>query len=301
MYETQHLHKAVDQWMTYLEHRGKSALTQEAYLNAITHFVKWLQQTYGDEFDPKEIIGRDIQEWKAHQQTVEKASPNTINQRLVALRRFFSWAHGENIVPINPAADVDLINLSELKPKSLDNRTLRQLLRTVNRYGSVRDKAVIELLVGSGLRVSELLHLCIGDIKIGKRSGKVTVRKGKRSNFREVPLTKTLRHVLGAYLDAHPQKENPDASLWLGIRGELKHRSSIFRILNKYTRLAGLPSIGPHTLRHTFAYQYLQANPDDIRGLAALLGHSNINTVMIYTQPSLEDLNHRMERVVLSG
>ncbi len=68
---------------------------------------------------------------------------------------------------------------------------------------------------------------------------------------------------------------------------------------NYWSKIAGLPSIGPHTLRHTFAYQYLQANPDDIRGLAALLGHSNINTVMIYTQPSLEDLNRRMERVVL--
>ena len=157
----------------------------------------------------------------------------------------------------------------------------------------------MELLVGTGLRVSELLRLSIGDIQIGERFGKVTVRKGKHSGFREVPLTRDLRYTLNAYLEEHPRREDADAPLWLGIRGQLKHRSSIFRILNKYTRMAGLPSIGPHTLRHTFAYQYLKANPDDIRGLAALLGHSNINTVMIYTQPSLEDLNQRMERVVL--
>jgi integrase/recombinase XerC len=265
----------------------------------LTHFVNWLKRTYDDRFDPQEIIARDIREWKSHQQTTEKSSPNTINQRLVAIGRFFGWAHGENIIQMNPTVDVDLINVSELKPKGLDGRSLRQLLPTVQKYGSVRDIAILEMLAGTGLRVSELLRLSIGDIEIGERFGKVTVRKGKHSGYREIPLTKDLRYSLGSYLDEHPRNEGADAPLWMGIRGELKHRSSIFRILNKYTKIADLPSIGPHALRHTFAYQYLQANPDDIRGLAALLGHSNINTVMIYTQPSLEDLNHRMERVVL--
>jgi integrase/recombinase XerC len=292
-------HEIVDRWITHLGKQGKSPLTREAYTNALNHFTGWLKQIYSDEFDPQEVIARDIREWKNYQQTTEKASPNTINQRLVAIGRFFSWAHGENVIQMNPTADVDLINVSELKPKGLDGRSLRQILRTVHKYGSVRDIAVIELLAGTGLRVSELLKLSVGDIQIGERFGKVTVRKGKHSGYREIPLTKDLRYTLGSYLDEHPRKEDNDAPLWLGIRGELKHRSSIFRILNKYTQMAGLPSIGPHTLRHTFAYQYLQANPDDIRGLAALLGHSNINTVMIYTQPSLEDLNQRMERVIL--
>ena len=155
---------------------------------------------------------------------------------------------------MNPAADVDLINVSELKPKGLNGKSLRQLLRAVHKYGSLRDIAVLELLTGTGLRVSELLNLSIGDIQIGERFGKVTVRKGKHSGFREVPLTRYLRYTLNAYLEKHPRKEDADAPLWLGIRGELKHRSSIFRILNKYTKIAGLPSMGPHTLRHTFAY-----------------------------------------------
>jgi integrase len=139
---------------------------------------------------------------------------------------------------------------------------------------------IVELLAETGLRVSELLRLSVGDIEIGERFGKATVRKGKHSGFREIPLTRDLRYTLNAYLEEHPRREDADAPLWMGIRGELKHRSSIFRILSKYTKIAGLAGIGSHTLRHTFAYQYLQANPDDIRGLAALLGHSNINTVM---------------------
>jgi site-specific recombinase XerD len=164
MDDKQRSHEAIDRWMSYLERQGKSPLTREAYLNALTHFVNWMRQTYGDEFDPQEVIVRDIREWKTHQQTVEKSSPNTINQRLVAIGRFFSWAHGENLIQMNPAADVDLINVSELKPKGLDGRSLRQLLRAVHKYGSLRDVAVVELLAGTGLRVSELLRLSIGDI-----------------------------------------------------------------------------------------------------------------------------------------
>jgi len=80
----------------------------------------------------------------------------------------------------------------------------------------------------------------------------------------------------------------------------LTHRSSILRILNKYASQAGIEDdISPHVLRHTFATRYLEANRDDLRGLAALLGHSSLDTVMIYTEPSLDDLAERMERVEL--
>jgi site-specific recombinase XerD len=71
----------------------------------------------------------------------------------------------------------------------------------------------------------------------------------------------------------------------------------VVRLLNKYAYQAGIEAFSPHVLRHTFASRYLEANPGDLRGLAALLGHANLNTVMIYTEPRLEDLAERMERV----
>ena len=89
MNNKQHSHETIDRWMTHLERQGKSPLTREAYLNAVSHFIGWLKQTYSDDFDPQEVIARDIREWKSYQQTVEKSSPNTINQRLVAIGRFF--------------------------------------------------------------------------------------------------------------------------------------------------------------------------------------------------------------------
>jgi site-specific recombinase XerC len=77
----------------------------------------------------------------------------------------------------------------------------------------------------------------------------------------------------------------------------LNHRSSVSRLLSKYARQADLDHVHPHVLRHTFATRYLQANPGDLRGLARLLGHANLNTVMIYTEPDMDDLAQRMERM----
>jgi site-specific recombinase XerD len=154
----------------------------------------------------------------------------------------------------------------------------------------------VELLVGTGLRVGELLALKIGDLVIGDRSGKVIVRMGKHDRYREIPLTATLRQVLNAYLKEHPESKNLDAMLWIGQRGTLNDRSAVLRILEKYMLAAQLPAIGPHVLRHTFATRYLRANPGDLRGLAALLGHTSLDTVMIYTEPSADDLAERMER-----
>ncbi|HEX9924679.1 MAG TPA: tyrosine-type recombinase/integrase, partial [Anaerolineae bacterium] len=90
--------------------------------------------------------------------------------------------------------------------------------------------------------------------------------------------------------------------LWVGERGPLHDRSAVFYLLRKYTRQAGLDDrvLSPHVLRHTFATCYLAANPADLRGLAAILGHTQLNTVMIYTEPSSADLAARMERAEMS-
>jgi site-specific recombinase XerC len=163
--------------------------------------------------------------------------------------------------------------------------------------GNPRDVAMVELLAGAGLRVGELLALRVGDVTLGERSGQVVVRRGKHRGYRTVPLTASVRKALAAWLAIHAQADDADAPLWWGPRGPLTDRSAVNRMLAKYARRAGVAPCGPHVLRHTFATRYLAANPGDLRGLAALLGHSNLNPVMIYTEPRLEDLAQHMERV----
>ncbi len=146
------------------------------------------------------------------------------------------------------------------------------------------------------MRVSELLDLQKGDLTIGERSGQVIVRYGKGGGYREVPLTKSVRKALKAYLETQPQLKEEDP-LWAGERGPLKDRGSVLYLLKKYAFRAGLDEseISPHILRHTFATRYLAAN-DDLRGLASILGHSTRNTVMIYTEPTTAMLASKMEQ-----
>lgn len=286
----------IKNWLDDLERRGKSTATIKAYRRGVNHFVRWIRRTYEEPFDPAATIARDVEDWKTYQQTTEKSAPATINQRLVAVSRFFAWALDQGVVQINPAATVKAIRLEKHKPRGIKDVELRRLMRAIRKQGSLRDIAIIELLAGTGLRVGELIKLQIGDINLGKRAGTVIVRHGKQGNFRTIPLTKHVRQALNTYLGQHPDTETRNAPLWLGARGALSDSGSVARILDKYAIQAQLPKITPHQLRHTFARRYLEKNPDDLRGLAALLGHSNLNTVMIYTEPTLEDLVERMER-----
>jgi integrase len=150
----------------------------------------------------------------------------------------------------DPTIDAHVLRLPPREPKALDSRDVRRLLRAARHHP--RDFAILEVLIGTCVRVGELLGLCVGDVEIGERSGKLTIRQTKHGGYREIPLTLDVRKALSAYLETHPKADDPDAPLWLGQSGSLSHRSSVMRVLNKYTLLAGLDNNNPHTLRHTF-------------------------------------------------
>jgi integrase/recombinase XerD len=272
----------------------------------MVHFVRWSEQTYGQPFDPAEIISRDLEDWIAHQQTVEKAAVNTINSRIVGVSQYFGWTLKQKLIKDNPAADVACLRTAPRQPRALDKTYVRRLLRHISKSGNVRDIAIAECLLGAGLRVSELLNLQLGDVTLNKRGGQVVVRRGKGAVHRVVPLTAKVRRALQKYLDQdhylHAYREdNPhlggDAPLWIGERGPLTDRTGIYYLLKKYARFAGLDEtlISPHSLRHTFAARYLEKHRGDLRGLAAILGHATVNTTMVYTEPSTSDLARRME------
>ncbi len=284
------------EWLDDLARRGRHPTTIAAYRVSMTHFLSWYQVTYHDAFHPPQVMPRDVRDWQAHQQQVERSAPATMNRRLVALKQFFQWMMRAHHLADDPTAEVSTIRLGPPKLRSLEPTTVRRLLRAAKAHP--RDYAILEVLLGTGIRVGELLQLQVGDVTIGDRSGHLVVRAGKRDSYREIPLSADVRQALHAYLQrSHPDPANPLAALWVGAAGPLTQRSSVLRLLTKYALQIGLPQVSPHMLRHTFATRYLAANLDDIRGLARLLGHTSLDTVMRYTTPSLADLRHRMERV----
>jgi len=248
-------HTYITNWLEDLDNQGKSQHTLSAYRRAMEHFIRWSETAYGKPFDPGRVMARDVRDWKAYQQTVEKVAPATGNLRLAAVSRFFKWAIQKELSPSDPTSDVHALRLPPRQPKGLDRREVRRLLRAANHHP--RDFAILEVLIGTGGRVGELLGLFVGDVEIGERSGKLTVRQTKHGGYREIPLTLDVRKALSAYLETHPKADDPDAPLWIGQSGSLCHRSSVMRILNKYTLLAGLDRINPHALRYTFASRNL--------------------------------------------
>jgi site-specific recombinase XerD len=106
-----------------------------------------------------------------------------------------------------------------------------------------------------------------------------------------------VRRALRVYLEYLGDDLGEADPLWRGVRGPLRSPSGINRILEKYALRAGLGEVSPHVLRHTFAARYLEANPDDLRGLASLLGHSSLDTVLLYARPAEASLSERMERM----
>ncbi|MCO5190426.1 MAG: tyrosine-type recombinase/integrase [Anaerolineae bacterium] len=290
------------QWLALLVQEGKSAKTVNAYRRAVHHFVQWHRLSYGESFTPEQVIERDMRDWQSYQRRVTKNAPATINQRATGVRAYFHYLNEHHGLSRDPTTALQPVTKAKQQPQSLTRKQLRRLLKAVHQGGDERDIAIIELLAGSGLRVGELLDLQIGDVVIEPRSGWVTVREGKKGSYRQIPLTKDVRRAVQKWLDRHPLYRKEDAKpqqipLWVSKYGPLKHRSSISRLIEKYALRARLETVTPHMLRHTFATLYLQANPNDVRGLAALLGHRNLNTIMVYTEPSLAELSARMARI----
>jgi site-specific recombinase XerD len=294
---------AITTRLEQLKADGRSPHTVVGYERAIDLFSDWHAQTYGDaKFTPGKVLPKDFKDWVSRQQAVERAKPATINQRVAAVRKFFSWLHENGELTKNPAAAAKFLGADKTEFKGLEEKYYRQLSRAFYMDENLRDIAIFEAMAGAGLRVSEVLDLQVGDLVIRERDTRdnisyITVREGKGSKRRTVPMSKTVKSALSNYLENHPRKTNPQARLWSGQRGALSDPSGIHKMLEHYARVAKIPDDIPvhaHTLRHTFAHLFLKKHPGDLRTLADLLGHNDIKTTMRYTVSTEADKAAKM-------
>ena len=200
----------LESYAKHLATIGKSAHTVKAYRHDLGGFAQWFTQTTGETFDPQAIGPRDIGEYRSYLLTHGK-KPATVNRRLVALQRFYKWAQRQGHATNNPFEALEGFRVKQqegIAPKWLDEHQQTALLRAVRRGKNVRDLAMVEVMIKTGLRVSELVDLMLGDVEMAERAGKVIVREGKGGKYREVPLSKEVRVALETYL----QKREEDGS-----------------------------------------------------------------------------------------
>jgi len=224
-----------------------------------------------------------------------RVRPATANRRLSALKAFFGWAEAAGLVRENPARGLEGFKDSakDRAPRALSTPELRRLLREARRTENPLHRAVIIVLLNTGLRASELCGLRLKDLELSERKGKIFVR-GKGEKMREVPLNAEARRALWEWLSVRPQVA-ADA-LFVGRRGPLTP-AGLWRIVKKLGRQAGLEEVHPHLLRHTFATRLLREAGADLVQVAALLGHEDIATTARYTKPSAEELEAALERL----
>jgi len=211
-------------------------------------------------------------------------SPRSSARRLSTLRRFYRYLLREGLIQDDPTSDVRSPSLGRPLPKAVTEASVEKLLAAPpNTTLGVRDRAMLETMYASGLRVSELVALALNELDLTTGLVRVTGKGGKE---RIVPLGDEATSRLGEYLQtARPSLlgEHKSGAVFLTRRGQPMTRQAFWQLIKRYSALAGIDSsLSPHSLRHAFATHLLNHGAD-LRSVQMLLGHADLSTTQIYT------------------
>jgi integrase/recombinase XerC len=288
--------------------RNVSAHTLRNYESDLQQFIEYLapsdesSSSNGErpsklrvEPDIKQIDHITIREWLASLHSDHKKK-SSIARKLAALRTFFQFLVREGVVESNPAKLVATPRKEKKLPVHLSVQDAVRFIETPDAetdFGK-RDRAILELLYATGMRVSELVQLNLRDIDFGNKLLRVL---GKRRKERIVPFGEPAAKALRDYLTVRekflmnaPATKRDAQPLILNYQGTRMTTRSVGRLVEKYIKLcAGLHDISPHALRHSFATHLLDSGAD-LRDIQALLGHARLSTTQVYTHVSMEKL-----------
>ena len=299
----------LDEFKEYLVSEDCSFLTVRGYCSDMHLFARWFEQTNGDPFAVQSVTPSDVREYRQHLQTTQRRKASTVNRKLAALSTFMKWAKETHQIESDPTEKIKAIREQEHAPRYLDKKEQFALQRAIEkdlqiaklRYpkrwrGRQRDAALVTFLLHTGLRLSELTALRLGDLQLSERKGSVLVRNGKGGKQRNVPLNTEARKAMQEWLDVRPA--SPSDSIWVAVESESQGLSgrAIQRILQRYAQLAGLELLTPHVCRHTFAKNLVNQDVG-IEKVAMLLGHANLNTTRLYITPDEHDLESAVEKL----
>jgi len=284
-----------------LEAQDRSTTTIKGYMADLTLFARWFEETNGESLMPQNLTPTDIKKYRRYLESGGK-KPATIHRHLSAIQSYGRWAQEEGFIDFNPSVNIRKIAQVQLAPKWLDRKQQsaleRELERQVQiasqsprRFYALRDRAIVLLLLNTGLRISELSTLQMDHLTLTERKGALRV-KGKGSKERLVPINRNARAALTAWLEIRPADKSE--RLFITDDGQPIKTRTVQAMLTVVGKKAGIDPLTPHMLRHTFA-KSLVDNSVSLDRVATLLGHSSLNTTRRYTTPSIGDLEAAVE------
>ena len=286
----------LEEFIYYLRvERGLSQNTVVSYRSDLKDYFDFLS------LHQKKLCGEDDREnvrvYFYHLQ-MKGCSPATLSRRMAAIRSFYGYLATAGLLKKNPLADMESPRPARKLPHVLSIGEVERLLSQPKGLDpvSLRDKAIIELLYATGLRVSEVISLNLGDINLENGFLRCI---GKGSKERLVPVGDIALKALEEYLKKGRSKltgRKSISALFLNQHGRRLTRQGIWKILKKYAGLAGIKTkLTPHTLRHSFATHLLECGAD-LRSVQEMLGHTDISTTQIYTHLTAKRLKEVYKR-----
>lgn len=293
------MQSAVDRFLRFLRvERNASELTIKSYREDLTALVEYLQDSCEGVPTPGQLTTRDLRGYVSalHEAGYAKS---TVARRLASLRSVFRFAQREGLVDSNPAKPLRNPRHTRPLPHFLSTAQLRQLLSAppASEDLGLRDRAILEIMYSSGLRVGEVVGTNDSDLDL--ENGLVRARgKGRRERLAPVGsyALKALQRWLAVRRLSPQETKGPDAPVFVNRFGRRLSTRSVGRMLEKYLKITGLDQrTTPHTLRHSFATHLMDCGAD-IRSIQELLGHQSLLTTQIYTHVSTAALRRVYEK-----
>jgi integrase/recombinase XerD len=280
------MNEYVEKFIAYLvSERNLTPNTTSAYRTDLNQFLSFMATRKVSDMSRAE--NADIMAFMLYLR--EKQYSNaTVARRTAAVKSFYAFLVSIRAVTVDPTNTIESPKVEREAPKSLSPNQVDELMELPQRVRSperTRDRAMFEVLYCSGMRVSELVGLNIGDIDLSK---KIIRCVGKGKKLRILPISESALTALEEYLDnAYSQlvmeKQSPERTLFVNHRGGRLTRQGFWLILKQYADELGVADLTPHMLRHSFAAHMITSGVD-LRRVQALLGHASLSTTQIYSQ-----------------
>ena len=270
--------------------KGLSPNTVKSYQSDLSIFLKWLSGNCNSSF--KNTKSEDIELFIKHLFQLGFKS-TTINRKISSIKAFYVYLKKQKLIDTIPTEDIIVPKQEKNLPKSISEKEVETLLNSINGSNNIelRDKAMMELLYATGVRVSELVNIKLNDIDFNRRVIRVI---GKGSKERLVPFGEKAFIALNNYLAL--REKSITKEIFLSNRGTGITRISFWNRVKFYLNRCGLSiEISPHTLRHAFATHILNRGAD-LRSVQMLLGHSDLSTTQIYTHIAKQRLSDVLKK-----